>query len=163
MEEAGLANRTKLETVVPRQMVRLGKSFMVEYIRNNIDTNLSLEELLALAGFASKTQRTDVQMLLLPGDFNGDGRQGISYWLPNQSKIQELVAQHFNHGFFMADIEETMRTTRIAVEDSIDNPEAVQTLVSYLRSLGYENVFVSKSSSPILETTKIIAQKGETS
>ncbi|GCA76919.1 ribonuclease J1 [Microcystis aeruginosa NIES-2520] len=34
LEEAGLANRTKLETVVPRQMVRLGKSFMVEYIRN---------------------------------------------------------------------------------------------------------------------------------
>jgi len=30
LEEAGLANRTKLETVVPRQMVRLGKSFMVE-------------------------------------------------------------------------------------------------------------------------------------
>ena len=34
LEEAGLANRTKLETVAPRQMVRLGKSFMVEYIRN---------------------------------------------------------------------------------------------------------------------------------
>jgi len=29
--------------------------------------------------------------------------------------------------------------------------------------LGYENVFVSKSSSPILETTKIIAQKGDDS
>ena len=34
LEEAGLVNRTKLETVAPRQMVRLGKSFMVEYIRN---------------------------------------------------------------------------------------------------------------------------------
>ena len=34
LEEAGLVNRTKLETVVPRQMVRLGKSFTVEYIRN---------------------------------------------------------------------------------------------------------------------------------
>ncbi|MCZ8128635.1 MAG: ribonuclease J [Microcystis sp. LE19-114.1B] len=34
LEEAGLANRTKLETVAPRQMVRLGKSFTVEYIRN---------------------------------------------------------------------------------------------------------------------------------
>jgi len=149
------------QTLKPATLLKIPD--IIEVIRNNIDTNLSLEELLALAGFASKTQRTDVQMLLLPGDFNGDGRQGISYWLPNQSKIQELVAQHFNHGFFMADIEETMRTTRIAVEDSIDNPEAVQTLVSYLRSLGYENVFVSKSSSPILETTKIIAQKGDNS
>jgi len=145
------------------QFARFRIPDIIEVIRTHIDTNLSLEELLALAGFASKTQRADVQMLLLPGDFNGDGRQGISYWLPNQSKIQELVAQHFNHGSFIADIEETTQPTRIAVEDSIDNPEAVQTLVRYLRSFGYENVFVSKSSSPILETTKIIAQKGDDS
>jgi len=149
------------QTLKPATLLKIPD--IIEVIRNSIDTNLSLEELLALAGFASKTERADVQMLLLPGDFNGDGRQGISYWLPNQSKIQELVAQHFNHGFFMADTEETTQPTRIAVEDSIDNPEAVQTLVRYLRSLGYENVFVSKSSSPILETTKIIAQKGDNS
>ena len=149
------------QTLKPATLLKIPD--IIEVIRNSIDTNLSLEELLALAGFASKTERADVQMLLLPGDFNGDGRQGISYWLPNQSKIQELVAQHFNHGSFIADIEETTQPTRIAVEDSTDNPEAVQTLVRYLRSLGYENVFVSKSSSPILETTKIIAQKGDNS
>jgi len=140
------------QTLKPATLLKIPD--IIEVIRTHIDTNLSLEELLALAGFASKTQRADVQMLLLPGDFNGDGRQGISYWLPNQSKIQELVAQHFK---------ETTQPTRIAVEDSIDNPEAVQTLVRYLRSFGYENVFVSKSSSPILETTKIIAQKGDDS
>jgi len=82
------------QTLKPATLLKIPD--IIEVIRNNIDTNLSLEELLALAGFASKTQRADVQMLLLPGDFNGDGRQGISYWLPNQSKIQELVAQHFN-------------------------------------------------------------------
>ena len=34
LEEAGLTDKTKLKTVTPREMVRLGKSFMVEYIRN---------------------------------------------------------------------------------------------------------------------------------
>jgi len=34
LDEAGVLNRTKIHTVVPRQMVRLSKSFMVEYIRN---------------------------------------------------------------------------------------------------------------------------------
>lgn len=149
------------QTLKPATLLKIPD--ILQVIQTNIDTNLSLEELLALAGFASKTQRADVQMLLLPGDFNGDGRQGISYWLPNPSKIQELVAQHFDHGSFMAEIEETTPPTRIAVEDSIDNPEAVQTLVRYLRSLGYENVFVSKSSSQPLETTKIIAQNGDNS
>jgi hypothetical protein len=40
---------------------------------------------------------------------------------------------------------------------------SIHSPIRYLRSFGYENVFVSKSSSPILETTKIIAQKGDDS
>lgn len=34
LEEAGVADRTKLNSVSPRDMVRIGSSFMVEYIRN---------------------------------------------------------------------------------------------------------------------------------
>ncbi|MGJ3252446.1 MAG: ribonuclease J [Elainellaceae cyanobacterium] len=34
LEEAGVADRTELRTVRPRDMVRIGKSFFVEYIRN---------------------------------------------------------------------------------------------------------------------------------
>ncbi len=34
LEEAGVANRTQLRTVMPRDVVRIGKSFAVEYIRN---------------------------------------------------------------------------------------------------------------------------------
>ena len=34
LEEAGVADRTEIRTVRPRDMVRIGKSFLVEYIRN---------------------------------------------------------------------------------------------------------------------------------
>ncbi|MEM6424583.1 MAG: ribonuclease J [Cyanobacteria bacterium P01_C01_bin.73] len=34
LEEAGVSNRTELRTVQPREMVRIGNSFIVEYIRN---------------------------------------------------------------------------------------------------------------------------------
>ncbi|MEQ8962770.1 MAG: ribonuclease J [Coleofasciculus sp. C2-GNP5-27] len=34
LEEAGVSDRTKLNAVSPRDMVRIGSSFMVEYIRN---------------------------------------------------------------------------------------------------------------------------------
>jgi polyisoprenyl-teichoic acid--peptidoglycan teichoic acid transferase len=147
------------QTLKPETLLKIPD--ILKVIQANIDTNLSLEELLAIAGFASKTQRSDVQMLLLPGDFNGDGRQGISYWLPNQSKIQDLVAQHFNHGSFAAEVSETTQPIRIAIEDNLDNPEAVQDMVRYLRSAGYENVFITKSQSQPLQTTKIIAQNGD--
>ena len=34
LEEAGVSDRTNLKSVVPREMVRLGKHFLVEFIRN---------------------------------------------------------------------------------------------------------------------------------
>ncbi|NJN86410.1 MAG: ribonuclease J, partial [Leptolyngbyaceae cyanobacterium SL_7_1] len=34
LQEAGVANRTELRTVKPREVVRIGSSFLVEYIRN---------------------------------------------------------------------------------------------------------------------------------
>ena len=34
LDEAGLSNRTKLQTVGPREMVRISPSFLVEFIRN---------------------------------------------------------------------------------------------------------------------------------
>jgi ribonuclease J len=34
LEEAGVSDRTNLKTVLPREIVRLGKSFLVEFIRN---------------------------------------------------------------------------------------------------------------------------------
>ena len=34
LEEAGVADRTKIKTVAPRDIVRIGESFFVEFIRN---------------------------------------------------------------------------------------------------------------------------------
>ncbi len=34
LEEAGVADRTKLKSVLPREMVRIGKSFVIEFLRN---------------------------------------------------------------------------------------------------------------------------------
>ncbi|CCH68417.1 Zn-dependent hydrolase, RNA-metabolising [Richelia intracellularis HH01] len=34
LEEAGVRDRTKINTVMPRDIVRIGKSFVIEYIRN---------------------------------------------------------------------------------------------------------------------------------
>ncbi|MDJ0715028.1 MAG: ribonuclease J [Prochloraceae cyanobacterium] len=34
LEEAGVANRTKLKSVLPREVVRIGKAFVIEFLRN---------------------------------------------------------------------------------------------------------------------------------
>ena len=135
-----------------------------------IDTNLTTEELFAIAGMAAQTKRNDVQMLMLPGDFSSNGRREVSYWLPNQRKIQTLMTQYFGHTAESNSLEgEELRSDstsdpmkiRIAIQDGCDNPEAVQALVRYLNKLGYGRVVVASNWREPLKSTRIVAQNGD--
>ncbi|MFM7441091.1 MAG: LCP family protein, partial [Snowella sp.] len=120
-----------------------------------IDTNLTTEELFAIAGLAAQTKRNDVQMLMLLGDFSSNGRREISYWLPNQRKIQTLMSQYFGHATESSSLDEEELWSestspdpmkiRIAIQDGCDNPEAVQALVRHLNKLGYGRVMVASN------------------
>ena len=43
---------------------------ILSVIQANIDTNLSVEELVALVGFAGQSDRPKAQMLMVPGEFS---------------------------------------------------------------------------------------------
>ena len=59
------------QTLNPTILARVPKILAI--IQSHLDTNLSLEELAALVGFGIKTDRKQVQMLMLPGEVNGNG------------------------------------------------------------------------------------------
>jgi len=61
----------------PATLSRPPKIFSV--IQSHIDTNLTIEELMALVGFGVQTQRSNVQMLMLPGQFSEPGQYKASY------------------------------------------------------------------------------------
>ena len=82
------------QSLNPGVIVRVPK--IIEVIKSHLDTNLSVEELVALTGFASQTDRSKVQMMMLPGEFNGTGREGVSYWIPHENEIRDLTAQYFD-------------------------------------------------------------------
>jgi polyisoprenyl-teichoic acid--peptidoglycan teichoic acid transferase len=152
------------QSLKPQTLLKL--SDVLEVIQSHIDTNLTVEELLALSGYASQRERSKVQMLMLPGGFSGDGRTEVSYWLPNRSRLQEMVVQHFDftpEGYI--DTQEAAAvepaSLSVAIQDSTDNPEAVQAIVSYLQEAGYSNVYVSKTSQEPLKTSRIVAQTGD--
>lgn len=69
---------------------------ILSVVQSNLDSNLSVEELLALVGFAVKVDRSSVQMLTVPGHANSIGRRDVSYWLPDDDSIQEMMRQYFN-------------------------------------------------------------------
>ena len=148
------------QALKPQTLLRIPE--ILSIIGSYIDTNLTVEELVVLSKFASQTQRSSVQMLMLPGRFSGDGKQEVSYWLPNRYQITNMVAEHFDHGEVSFEMEPTNPSRlRIAIQDSTDNPEAVQRMVNYLREKGYRRIFVGDQWSEPLETTRILAQNGD--
>ncbi|MFQ3616738.1 MAG: ribonuclease J [Cyanobacteriota bacterium] len=62
LEEAGVADRTELRTVRPREMVRIGKYFLVEYIRNTH----------SIADSFSVAIHTPLGVVIHTGDFKFD-------------------------------------------------------------------------------------------
>jgi LCP family protein required for cell wall assembly len=148
------------QTLNPATVVRMPKILSV--IQEYIDTNLSIEELVALVGFAAQTQRSSVQMLMVPGDFNQPGENEPSYWLPSYKRIDAMMAQHFDtgHDTWSADKIDPSSLS-VAIEDSTSQKSAVNTLIDRLREEGYRNVSEGKAWSEPLQVTRIVAQQGD--
>lgn len=144
----------------PATLARLPKILSV--IQSHIDTNLSVEELVALVGFGAETNRSKMQMLMVPGQFNGDGRHDVSYWLPDYRRIQQMVSQHFDQGTADRTVIDPAYV-RVAIQDSTGKPEAVESIVSSLKKAGYENILVDDSWREPLRVTRLVAQQGDDS
>lgn len=142
----------------PATVTRLPNILSV--IQSYIDTNLKVEELVALVGFSVQTSRSNVQMLMVPGDYNGDGRHDISYWLPDTPRIQQMMAKYFDQGFRNTrDVEPA--SLRVSIQDSTGRPESAQFIVRRLREAGYQNIQIDNSWTEPLRITRIVAQQGD--
>lgn len=133
---------------------------LLEAIKSDVDTNLSVEEAIALAGFAQKIDRDRVFSLIVPGDFNGDGRHEISYWLPDYRRIEAMMAKYFDLGYASRLVVDHAHL-RVSIQDGTHNSRAVQNLVKMLEKAGYHNVSVDAPLASSLAVTNIVAQQGD--
>lgn len=147
------------QTLNPATIARMPKILSV--IQDHVDTNLSVEELLALVGYASQTNRSNMQMLMLPGDFSHPGEFELSYWLPNYSDIDTMVDQYFGFSTETASTTSDPSALRIAVQDSTGDSVAVQSLIDTLYESGYTNVYSEEDWSEKLPITRVVAQRGD--
>lgn len=140
---------------------RLGE--ILDVVKEHIDTNLTVEELVALAGFGVRTNRSNMQMLMLPGRFSEKSEFDASYWLPNKNGISQLMTKHFGlESLFEQQQANDPSSLRVAIQDSTGGDRAsLRPLISALEKAGYRNIYVSKPWSEPLEVTNIIAQKGD--
>ena len=144
----------------PTTIARLPKILSV--IQSHVDTNLSVEELVALVGYGSQTERSDVQMLMLPGEFSNYDDYDLSYWIPDYSEIDAMAEDYFGlaNSFGVSESVDPSYL-RVAIQDSTYDDVAVQSLINSLYDTGYFNVFVDRSLNDPLAQTRIVAQRGD--
>ena len=147
------------QTLNPATIARLPKILSV--IQSNVDTNLSVEELLALVGYGAQINRSNVQMLMLPGNFSSPQEFSTSYWLPSYGEIDGLVDQYFGFGSQRVAATSNPSRVRVAIQDSTGDPVAVEALTKALRDSGYSNIRVDRSLNQPLPISRIVAQRGD--
>ncbi len=146
------------QALSPATITRLPQILSV--IQENLDTNLSVEELVALTSFASEMNRSSVQMLMLPGEFSSPTEYEVSYWLPSSSRIEEMAARYFEAGA-VVDEEVIPDYVRVAIQDSTGDDPTIDRVIDTLGEAGFGNVIVDDPWSQPLRVTRIIAQDGD--
>jgi len=147
------------QALSPKTVARLPKVLSV--VQSHVDTNLSVEELLALAGYAANTDAYNTQMLMLPGDFSSSSDFELSYWLPNLGEIDTMVSEYFGYGTRQVAASADPQSLRIAIQDSTGNAIAVDNLVQTLYDSGYYNVYIEQPWNSELPFTRVVAQNGD--
>jgi LCP family protein required for cell wall assembly len=132
----------------------------VQVLQQYIDTNLTVEEMLAIANFGREIQQDDLRMILLPGRFNSlEEYDGRSYWILNRQEIKTIVANNFTDNHSTS--ETSVYNLRIAVQNATNTKGLARRTRNYLAKQGYTNVYISDDSHQKLEKTEIIVQRGD--
>ena len=153
-----LRQRLVNPTVLPRlpQAVRV--------IQQYIDTNLSLEEMLALVGFGLKLEQDDFKMVLLPGRFSDPSESVASYWIMDSAGKDRVIGQYFQSNPTLSSAEtlsDSANQVRIAIQNSTNNPELGRRVAKYLAEKNFQNVYIVPDWPDRLRQTQIIVQQGD--
>lgn len=140
---------------------------IVRILQSHIDTNLSTEEILALAGFGLQLERESLNMVMLPGRFSAPTEYQASYWIADTNSTNDVMER-----FFDTEPPETVLAAndrprqsisrlRIAVQNASRDPYMGQAVVDHLREEGFRNVYLIKDWPDFHHQTDIIAQRGD--
>ena len=134
----------------------------VKILQQNVDTNLSWSEIIALFNFVRGLEREDIQMVMLPGRFSQPEEYDKSFWLISNSGRDRIMQQ-----FFGLDENSPLQVpplpsrVRIAIQNSSHELGLANRLREYLAENEYRNTYLLPDSLEKLQKTTIIAQQGD--
>lgn len=153
-----LRERLKSPAVVPRlpQAVKMALQY--------VDTNLSLEEMLALVNFGMSLDKEKIKMVLLPGRFsNKEEFEGVSYWVMSRRGRDRIVSEYFEHdGDYVVTNNRSPNRIRIALQNATNDPKLPGLAAQHITEVGFGNLYHAKSQSArLLRKTQIVVQQGD--
>ena len=150
-----LRDRLTSSTVLPR-LPQLS-----HMLQNYVDTNLSLEEMLALANFCVELNQENLHMVLLPGNLSPFSQDPSSYWLDSSSEQNRIMGEYFGvRAIGITQKTQSFNTLKIAVQNASGQSNLSQSVVNYLKNQGFNNVYPVSDWPGIQRQTEIIAQQG---
>lgn len=134
----------------------------VELFRQYIDTNLTIEEMLAVADMGLDLNQESFQMVMLPGRFSTDAESIASYWIMDPTAKDRVMQEHFDVSSLAAITQSTdPKDLRVAVQNASGDPTLGGQILDYLQDQGYVNVYVIEDLPEAQSQTQIIAQNGD--
>jgi len=150
-----LCDRLTNPTVLPR-LPELSR-VMLKYI----DTNLTLEEIMALVNFGVEVEPQNFQMVMLPGITSRFSKDPSSYWL-DAVGINQLMEEYFGvKAIGAAKKPSSPNTLKIAIQNASTQANLSQRLANYLKEQGFTNVYIGSDWPEQPRQTQIIVQKGD--
>ncbi|MBF2067271.1 MAG: LCP family protein [Calothrix sp. C42_A2020_038] len=151
-----MALREKLSspTVVPRlpQLIRV--------MRKYFDTNLKLEEMMALVNYSSNLERDSFEMTILPGIFSRLSADPNSYWIDLTGQVK-LLSDYTGVGIAgMRPIVRPLPSLKVAVQNASNQPGQAEKVINTLKQRGFSNAYASTNWSDTQRETEIIVQRG---
>lgn len=134
---------------------------LIGMMQKYIDTNLSMEEMLALVSFGQKLDKDDFKMVLLPGRFSTPNEFRASYWIMDSQGRDRVMQEYFKSSSTEAGAEPALASLKIAIQNASSNPQAGTQFAQYLATLGYTSVYQAQNWQDPQQKTQIIVQKGD--
>lgn len=150
----GLRDRLNSPTVLPKlpQLVRL--------MRKYFDTNLKLEEMMALVNFGMNIERDNFQMTILPGIFSRLSQDPDSYWLDLTGRVDILDDYAGVTISGMSPRVRSLTSLKIAIQNASGDPTLREKVINQFKQKGFAKVYAASDWADDRSGTKIIVQKG---
>jgi hypothetical protein len=130
-------------------------------VQRYLDTNLSVEEMLALANFGLDLDQSSFRMIMLPGQFSNPDDYTASYWIKDAEASEQLISQYFLDTVTTNSFQKPVSQLRIAIQNASDQPDAAGQMADLLYEQGFRDTYILGDWPDQIRETQVIAQRGD--